>query len=294
MTMKRKEAFWFYVAISPWVLGFLIFTLWPMIYSFYLSFNEWDLFQAPEWVGLANYVKLVTRDNIFRKAVVNTIYYAGLAIPLSMAASVGIAYLLNKPLRGMRFFRTLYYIPSLVPAVASSLVFQRLLAPDVGLNQALALVGIDGPAWLLSAQWVKAGLVIMSLWGVGGGIVLLLAGMQGIPDEYYEAAALDGANTSQMFFRITLPMLSPVIFFNLVTGIIGALKTFAQVYIMTSGGPNNASLMIVPYLFDNAFRFYHMGYASSIAWILFVLILLLTLLVFRSSSAWVYYESQVK
>jgi multiple sugar transport system permease protein len=294
MNMKKKEALWFYITISPWILGFLIFTLWPMIYSFFLGFNEWNLFQPPQWVGLENYVRLLTKDTVFWKVVGNTFYYAGLAVPLNIAASLGVAYLLNKPLKGMRFFRTLYYIPSLVPAVATSLVFQRLLAPDIGLNQLLALFGIDGPAWLLDPQWVKPALILMSLWGVGGGTVLLLAGMQGIPDEYYEAAAIDGANTTQMFFQITLPMLSPVIFFNLVTGIIGALQTFTQVYIMTSGGPNNASLMIVPYLFDNAFRFYHMGYASSIAWVLFVLIMLLTLLVFRSSSVWVYYESKVK
>ncbi|MBP7228423.1 MAG: sugar ABC transporter permease, partial [Longilinea sp.] len=168
------------------------------------------------------------------------------------------------------------------------------LAPNSGLNQLLALVGIQGPAWLLDPLWVTPALVLMSLWGVGGGTVLLLAGMQGVPVEFYEAAAMDGANQTQMFFKITLPMLSPVLFFNLITGLIGAMQTFTQVYIMTGGGPNNASLMIVPYLFDNAFRFYHMGYASAIAWVLFVLILLLTLLVFRSSSAWVYYESEVK
>lgn len=294
MKLRTKEALWFYVLISPWLIGFLALTLGPMAYSFYLGFNNWDLFTPPQWVGLANYVRLFTQDRIFWKALGNTFYYAGLAIPLGMSAALGVAYLLNKPLRGMRMFRTLYYIPALVPAVATSLIFQRLLAPGIGVNQLLALIGIRGPAWLLDPAWVKPALVLMSLWGVGGGTVLLLAGMQGIPAEFYEAAAIDGANTGQMFFKITLPMLSPVLFFNLITGVIGALQTFTQVYIMTGGGPNNASTMIVPYLFDNAFRFYRMGYASTIAWVLFILIMIFTLLILRSSSVWVYYESEVK
>ncbi|MCA1954939.1 MAG: sugar ABC transporter permease [Anaerolinea sp.] len=294
MKLRAKETLWFYLLVSPWLVGFIGLTLGPMLYSFYLGFTDWDLFNAPRWVGLDNFVRLFTQDRIFGKALLNTFYYAGLSIPLGLTASLAVAWLLNKPLAGMRIFRTLYYIPALVPAVATSLIFQRLLAPNSGLNQLLALVGIQGPAWLLDPLWVKPALVLMSLWGVGGGTVLLLAGMQGVPVEFYEAAAMDGANQTQMFFKITLPMLSPVLFFNLITGLIGAMQTFTQVYIMTGGGPNNASLMIVPYLFDNAFRFYHMGYASAIAWVLFVLILLLTLLVFRSSSAWVYYESEVK
>jgi multiple sugar transport system permease protein len=293
--MKRQEAIWFYILASPWILGFLIFTLGPMLYSLFLSFTDWDLFTEPNWVGLQNYVQLVTKDEIFRKAVWNTLYFAFISVPLGMAISLGIAYLLNKPLRGISVFRTLVYIPATVPVVASALLFQWLLAPDAGLvNQTLALVGIDGPPWLLSPVWVKPALILMTLWGVGSGVTLLLAGMKGIPDAFYEAAAIDGANNRQMFFHITMPMLTPVIFFNLVIGIIAALQVFTQVYIMTSGGPNNASLMIVPHLFDNAFRFYKMGYASAMAWILFALIMALTLLVVRSSSAWVFYESEVR
>ena len=293
--MKRQEAIWFYILASPWILGFLIFTLGPMLYSLFLSFTDWDLFTEPNWVGLQNYVQLITKDNIFRKAVWNTLYFAFISVPLGMVISLGIAYLLNKPLRGISVFRTLVYIPATVPVVASALLFQWLLAPDAGLvNQTLALVGIDGPPWLLSPAWVKPALILMALWGVGSGVTLLLAGMKGIPDAFYEAAAIDGANNRQMFFHITIPMLTPVIFFNLVIGIIAALQVFTQVYIMTSGGPNNASLMIVPHLFDNAFRFYKMGYASAMAWILFALIMALTLLVVRSSSAWVFYETEVR
>ncbi len=298
--MRKKEAIWFYIIVSPWIIGFLIFTVGPILASVYLSLTSWDLFNPPKFIGFNNYVRLFTKDPIFWKAVGNTLFFALISIPLSMVFSVGIAYLLNKPLRGMTFFRTLFYIPATVPIVASSLLFKWMLAPDAGLiNRFLALFGIDGPAWLLDPDWVKPALILMSLWSVGAGVVLLLAGMRGIPNEFYEAAAIDGASGSQQFFSITLPMLSPVIFFNLVMGLIDALKTFSQIYIMTStggspGGPNNASLMIVPYLFDNAFRFYKMGYASAIAWLLFALIMVFTVLVFRSSSAWVYYESEVR
>jgi len=295
MNMKKREALWFYIMISPWVFGFLIFTLGPMVYSLYLSLTNWDLYSSPQFIGLKNYVDLFTKDRIFWKTVGNTFYYGLISMFLGMAASLWIANLLNKPLKGMRTYRTLLYIPATVPVVASSLLFIRLLAPDAGLvNQFLALFGIDGPPWLLSPDWVKPALILMSLWGVGGGVTLLLAGMKGIPAEFYEAAAIDGASSRQQFFRITLPMLSPVIFFNLVMGLIGSLQTFTEVYIVTGGGPNNASKMIVPYLFDNAFRWYKMGYASAIAWVLFAIALMFTALVFRSSNLWVYYESEVK
>jgi multiple sugar transport system permease protein len=295
MNMKKREALWFYIMVSPWIIGFLVFTLGPMAYSMYLSLTNWDLFTPPQFIGFQNYVDLLTKDKIFWKTVYNSFYYGFISMFLGMAASLWIANLLNKPLKGMRTYRTLLYIPATVPVVASSLLFIRLLAPDAGLvNQFLALFGIDGPPWLLSPDWVKPALILMSLWGVGGGVTLLLAGMKGIPTEFYEAAAIDGANSRQQFFYITLPMLSPVIFFNLVMGVIGSLQTFTEVYIVTGGGPNNASKMIVPYLFDNAFRWYKMGYASAIAWALFFMALILTALVFRSSNLWVYYESEVK
>ena len=288
---RKKETAWFYICISPWLFGFLVFTFGPIVASIVLSFTNWDLFQPAKFIGLDNYRELLAEDEIFWKSVYNTFYYTFLSVPLSMALSLYIAYLLNKNLRGITFFRTVYYLPSTVPIVASSFLFMWLLAPDTGLiNQFLALLGIDGPNWLLDRTWVKPSLVLMSLWGVGGGIVLLLAGMKGIPKELYESAAIDGASNAREFFHITLPMLSPVIFFNLVMGIIGHLQTFAQVYILTKGGPDNASMMIVPYLFDHAFKFYHMGYASAIAWVLFVIILAFTLLVFKSSAFWVYYE----
>lgn len=299
--MRKKEAFWFYVLVSPWVIGFLTMTLGPMIYSFFLSLTNWDLFTDPKIIGFANYVKLFTKDKIFWKTVFNTLYYAFISVPLGMAFSLFIAYFLNRPIKGSAFYRTLYYIPATVPGVASALLFKWLLAPDAGMiNRFLALFGVDGPAWLLEPAWVKPALILMSMWTVGANITLLMAGIKSIPDEFYEAAELDGATPILQYYRITLPLLTPIIFFNVINGLIGALQIFTQIYIMTGtggasmGGPNNASMMIVPYLFNNGFRFYKMGYASAIAWILFVLVMLLTLLVFRSSSAWVYYETEVR
>lgn len=293
--LKRSENFWFYVTISPWLIGFIGLTLGPMLYSIFLSFHRWDLFQSPEFVGFENYMRLFKVDDIFWQALYNTFFFAIISVPLHLIIATAIAYILNKEIKGMKVFRTIFYLPSLVPVVASSMLFIWIFAPDAGiLNRFLSLFGINGPAWLLDASAVKPALIIMSLWGVGGGIILLLAGMRGISDELYEASEIDGANRFHQFFKITLPMISPVLFFNLINGIIGGLQTFAQVYIMTGGGPNNSSMMIVPYLFENAFEFYRMGYGSAIAWVLFIIILTLTLLVFRSSSMWVYYESEVK
>lgn len=291
LNVRKKDGKWFYIFISPWLIGFLGLTLGPILFSIYMSFTNWDLFQSPEFIGVDNYKNLLTDDPIFWKSVGNTFFYALISIPLGMSISLWIAYYLNKKIKGITFFRILFYLPSVVPVVASSLLFIHLLAPTEGLiNQGLAIFGIQGPAWLLDPNWVKPALILMSLWGVGGGVVLLLAGMKGIPQELYEAAAIDGAKSSQSFFHITFPMLTPVIFFNLVTGMIGALQTFAQVFIVTAGGPDNASQMVVPYLFQNAFQFYKMGYASAIAWVLFIIIMALTLVVFRSSALWVHYE----
>ncbi len=302
MKQKRKEALWFYLLISPWLFGFLTLTLGAMIVSLLLSLTNWDLFTTPEFVRLDNYVRLFTKDKIFWKTVYNTLYYASISVAAGTFFSLFLGYFLNRPVRGSALYRTLYYIPATVPAVASALLFKWLLAPDVGLiNRFLAVFGIDGPAWLIDPVWVKPALILMSLWTVGANITLLMAGMKSGPVEMYEAASLDGASPLRQYTRITIPLLTPVIFFNLIISMIGALQIFTQIYIMTGnggassmGGPNNSSMMIVPYLFNNGFRFYKMGYASAIAWILFLLILALTLLVFRSSSAWVYYETEVR
>jgi len=291
----KKEALWFYICISPWLIGFLVFTLGPMLFSLYFSFTDWNMFQTPNFIGFKNYIRLFTRDRIFPKALMNTFYFAGISVPLSLFLATLLSALLNRKLKGMRWFRTIFYLPALIPAAAMSMIFLWVLAPNTGLlNQFLSVFGIKGPAWLLDASTVKPALIIMSLWSVGNNILLLLAGMQGIPHELYEASKLDGASGPQTFFKITIPMLSPILFFNLVMGVIGGLQTFTQVYIMTAGGPNNASMMMVPYLFHHAFEAYRMGYASAIAWVLFLIIVGMTLIVFKSSSMWVFYESEVR
>jgi multiple sugar transport system permease protein len=294
-TQSRREALWFYVLVSPWIAGFVIFLAGPMVASLYLSLSDYDLLTPPHWVGLHNYVRMFSQDPLFWKVLGNTAFYTFVAVPVSTVISIALAALLNKPVPGMRVYRTIVYLPALVPLVASAMLFAWVLAPDAGLvNRGLAVIGIHGPAWLLSEAWVIPALVLMSIWSVGTGVVLLLAGMQGIPSELIEAATIDGAGPRQRFFRIVLPMLSPVILFNVVMGLIGAFQVFSQVYILTKGGPNNASQMLVPYLFEEGFKNYRMGYASALSWVLFAVIMACTAVVFRSSSRWVFYETEVQ
>lgn len=294
LSSRRKETFIFFLCISPWLIGFFTFTLGPLLTSIYISFTDWNLFTQANFVGFDNYIRLLTNDKIFWKSVYNTFYYALIAIPLMLLLSLLMAYLLNQRVKYMRIFRTAFYLPSVVPIVASSMIFMWILAPNGIINKVLNFIGVNGPAWLLDERFVKMSFVFMAIWGVGGSMILLLSGMQGISQELYESAALDGAGKWKQFITITIPMLTPVLFFNLIMGVIGSLQTFSQIYILTAGGPNNSSIMIVPYLFNNAFKYYRMGYASAIAWVLFMIILLLTLLVLKTSSMWVFYEGEVK
>lgn len=291
---RRQEARAFYLFVSPWIIGFVVFLLGPMVASVYLSFTDWDSFTAPKWVGLANYIKLLTKDTIFWKALGNTFFYALISIPLSMAIGLWLANLLNKKVRARKFFRTVIYLPTLVPLVATAMIFKMVLAPNGPLNDLLGLVGIPGPAWLIDPLWVKPAIILLNVWASGAATVLLLAAMKGIPKELYEAAEIDGAGPFRQFWSVTFPMLTPIIFFNLVMGLIGAFQIFSQVYIMTGGGPNNASEMVVPLLFSQAFEFYHMGYASAISWLLFLVICVFTLIAFVTSKKWVFYETEVK
>lgn len=291
---ESKEKRVFFLFVSPWIIGFLTFTLGPLLSSIYISFTDWNMLTEPAFVGFKNYIYLFTTDKLFWKVLYNTFYYVFIMVPFLTVLSLLMAYLLNKPVAGIRFFRAIFYLPSVVPIVAGSLIFMWILAPNGVINQALGWLGIKGPAWLLDEHYVKLSVVILALWAVGGSMILLLSGMQGISNELYESAALDGAGKMKQFWHITIPMLSPVIFFNLIMSIIGGLQTFSQIYILTKGGPNNASKMIVPYLYDNAFKYYRMGYASAISWVLFIIILIFTLLVLKSSSLWVFYESEVK
>ena len=285
---------WFYVFVSPWLVGFLVFLLGPMIASLYLSLTEWDTFTAPTWVGLQNYITLLRDDPVFWKALWNTFYYAAISVPLGLALGLWLANLLNKQVRGQRAFRTLIYLRTLVPLVATAMIFKMVLAPSGPLKSHHGFFGISAPTWLLDSYFVKPALIVLSVWGAGGATVLLLAAMRGIPRELYEAAEVDGAGPIRQFWSITVPQLTPIIFFNLVMGLIGAFQIFAQVYILTKGGPNNASQMMVPLLFNEAFSFYHMGYASAISWLLFAVIMVFTLLAFRTTRKWVFYETEVR
>lgn len=279
-----------YLFISPWLIGFFAFALFPFVASIYLSFTYYDIISAPEWVGIANYQELFTNDERFWRSLVNTLFYAVVAVPLGLLTSFVLALLLNAEIRGIRVFRTVMFLPSIVPIVATSVLFVWILNPQIGLiNGILELFGIRGPAWLQDSRWAMWSLIFMSLWGVGGSIIINLAGLKDIPISLYEAALLDGASAWQRTLRITVPMMTPIIFFNLVMGIIHAFQYFTQAYIMTNGGPEDATLFYALYLFQRAWQYLDMGYASAMAWVLFLIIMLVTGLVFRSHTRWVHY-----
>jgi multiple sugar transport system permease protein len=235
------------------------------------------------------------RDPFFWQSLRVTVTYTVLAVPLGLVAGLAVAMLLNQKIKGLSIYRTIYYLPSLVGGVAVSLLWMWIFNPQFGvLNWLLSLVGIKGPQWIFSQHWVIPSFVLMSLWGIGGGMIIYLAGLQGIPTDLYDAAAIDGAGSVRTFRSVTLPMLTPVLFFNLVIGIIGSFQIFTQAFVMTSGGPNNASLFYVLYLYQNAFQYFYMGYASALAWVLFLIVVVLTALVFRSSPMWVFYEGELR
>ncbi|HEY0865996.1 MAG TPA: sugar ABC transporter permease [Fimbriimonas sp.] len=290
-----RPSTWGFLFILPWLAGFLIFTAGPMLTSLWLSFHKYDL-HTLEYVGAENYRRLFVQDPLFWKALQNTVLYAVFSVPLGVAGSLAIALLLNQPVRGVRLFRTLFYLPSLVPAVASALLWQWIFNSDNGaLNLGLVSLGLPAIEWLQNEKWTLPAFILMSLWGIGGGrMVIFLAGLQGIPDIFYEAARIDGASAWQQFRKVTLPLLSPVMFFNLVLGLIGSFQIFTSAYIMTGGGPNNASLFYALYLFRNAFEYFKLGKASAMAWILFAILLALTVIQFRLSKRWVHYEGESK
>ena len=275
---------------SPWLVGLVVFTIYPIFASMYFSLTDYSVLKAPRWVGLANYVQLFTDDKLFPKSLVNTLYYAAVALPLGLIGSVALALMLNKKLMGMSIYRTVFYLPNVVPAVAMSVLWIWLLNPNYGLfNNILSSIGMRGIPWLTSPDWSKPSLILMSMWGIGGSMVIYLAGLQDIPEHLYEAAELDGASAWQKTANVTLPMLTPTIFFNLVMGLIGVFSYFTQAFIMTNGGPLDSTLFYMLYLYRNAFIYFKMGYASAQAWILFVIVVSLTAVVFRSSGRWVYY-----
>jgi multiple sugar transport system permease protein len=282
--------------ISPWLMGFSVFMLLPIVLSIYYSFCDYAVMQSPVFVGSANYRRLI-HDEVFAKALQVTLYYAAISVPMGLGVSLGVALLLNRPVRGQPIFRTLIFLPSLVPTIASAILWKWLFNRKLGLinwalNPLLKHIGLSGPPWLDQPNWVIPSLALMSVWSVGNTVIIYLAGLQDVPRELYEAADLDGANALQRLFHVTLPMISPVIFFNLVMAIIGVLQVFDTPFMMTQGGPNRASYFFTYYLYDNAFTFLHMGYASAMAWIQLLLVLALTGIAFWSSKKWVYYQGK--
>ena len=293
--MRRREERDGWLFASPWLLGFLLFTVGPMIASAFFAFTEYDVLTQPKWVGWANFDKALTDDPKVGQALKVTSIYAVVSVPLQILLGLCVALLLNTRIRGLQFYRTVYYLPSVLSGVAVALLWRWIYAPNFGLiNSFLARFDIVGPGWLGDKDWALTSMIGMSLWHVGGGIVIYLAGLQGVPSELYEAVRVDGAGRGAAFWHITLPMITPVLFYNLVIGIITALQIFTQALIMTNGGPHEATLFIVLYLYRNAFQFFKMGYASVLAWILFGYILILTLLVYRSSGFWVFYAGELK
>ncbi len=291
---QRREAAEGYLAISPWLLGLIIFTVGPIVASLYFSFTEYEVVKTPVWIGLANYQRLAG-DRLFWQSLKVTGTYVAVSVPLGIVLAFAVALLMNQKVRMIGFFRTAYYMPNLVPAVGSAILWIWIFNPEFGLlNTSLAAIGIEGPLWLGHSKWAMPALIIMSLWGVGGGMLIYLAGLQGIPSDLYEAAEVDGATAWRRFLHVTVPQMTPVLFFNLIMGIIGSFQVFTAGYIMTGGGPRYATYFYVLNLYYNAFQYFRMGYASALAWILAVIILFFTLLVFRSSSAWVYYEGQLR
>jgi len=290
-SLARREALTFYLLISPWLVGLLVFVLGPMIASLFISFTRWDLLSPATFVGLQNYEKMFRRDPLFWQSLKVTAIYTAFYVPIELAGGLMLALLMNQKLRFQGVFRTIYYLPSVLPGVAFVVLWMWILHPDVGLlNTLLSYVGIEGPRWLADPDWALPALLLMSLWGLGRSMVIYLASLQGIPEHLYEAAAIDGAGTWHSFWKITLPMLTPTIFFNLVLSVISTFQTFTSAFVATDGGPLNATLFYVLYLYRQAFQFFNMGYASALAWILFLLILVLTLSIVRSSDRWVYYE----
>ena len=291
-TQRRQDLVTAFLCLLPWIIGFLSFTLGPMLFSFGLSFFDADLLTKNTFVGLLNFRKLFA-DELFWQALRVTATYAFVSVPLGVVTALGIAMLLNQKIVGLSGWRTIYYMPSLISGVAVSVLWLQIFNPRMGLlNGFLALLGIQGPKWIFDSNWALPSLIIMSIWGVGSTMLLYLAGLQGIPTELYEAAQIDGAHSVRRFWHITVPMLTPTIFFNAVIGIIGALQFFTQSYVMTGGGPNNATLSVVLFLYRKAFEQTRFGYASATAWILFGIIVVLTLLFVRSSNRWVFYQGE--
>ena len=292
LKLRQREAILFYLCISPWLIGFFLFYLGPILASFYYSLTEWDLLTSPRFIGMENYVRLFTRDPMALKSFKVTLVYTLIYVPLDMVFGLSLALLLNQKLRGIGIFRTAYYLPSVLSGVAYVVMWMWMFNPQHGLiNTLLSYIGIQGPRWLLDPKWALSALIMMSLWGVGRTMIIFLAGLQDIPAVLYEVAEIDGASRWKMFWNVTLPLLTPSLLFNLIFGIILTFQTFTNAFVATNGGPLDSTLFYVLYLYRQAFEYLRMGYASAMAWVLFLIVLACTLVIFLTSGKWVFYRS---
>jgi multiple sugar transport system permease protein len=295
LTERRIESILGVLFVSPYILHFLFLQAGAILFSLYLSFLDADILTKMDWIGLDNYRYLFQDEPLFGQAIGVTAVYTFVLVPFATIIAMGIALLLNQGIRMQGLFRTLYYMPAVVSGVAVALVWMMVLHPDFGIS---ALVfeafGLKSPRWFWSEQWAVPGLILIALWGTGTNMLLYLAGLQSVPTEIQEAARIDGAGPIRVFFSVTLPLITPTVFFNVIMNIIGSFQVFTSAFVLTQGGPNNATLTMVLMVYRKAFQNFHFGYASSIAWVLFIVILFFSLLVFRSSSTWVYYEGRQK
>jgi multiple sugar transport system permease protein len=294
---RRREALWGILFALPWIIGLVVFVLGPILVSFYLSFTKYDIIQAPEWIGIENYVRAITQDELFWPSLGRTFRYALVLVPFGTAGSLGLAMLLNQKLRSTNMFRTMYFLPHLTPIVAMAILWKWLLHPSVGpVNYLLSLIGIDGPGWLTDPAWALKSLIMIALWAYLGGntMLIFLAGLQGVPQELYDAAEVDGAGVWSKFRNVTLPLISPTMFFCLIIGVIGALKVFAIAYVATEGGPNWATWFYGLHLYRWSFEYFEMGYGSALAWIFAAILIFLTVFQFRIASRWVHYEGDTR
>jgi multiple sugar transport system permease protein len=288
--LQRRD-FWFgMLFVSPFLLGILLFWVGPMLYSLFLVTQKWNMLTPSRFVGMANILKLF-KDPLVSKSLINTAYFTFIGVPLQLIVAFALAVLLNQRINGRSLYRTLYYLPAITPAVASAVVWTRIFSSQYGvLNEFLKWLGLQPVSWLFNPVYAKPAFILMSLWAVGPQMVIFLAGLQNVPKELLEAAEMDGANTWRRFWRITVPMVSPVLFFNLVVGIIGSFQVFTASYIMTNGGPQNATLFMVLYINRTAFEYFDMGFAAALSWLLFWVIMVFTAIQFKLSNRWVFYE----
>ncbi|MCH6266149.1 MULTISPECIES: carbohydrate ABC transporter permease [Neobacillus] len=284
-----------YLFISPWIIGFLVFTLGPLAFSLIMSFYDWPITSDPTFIGIDNYKNMFTNDQQFYKSLGITLKFAAIFVPLNLVIALILALLITQPVKGIKLFRTIFYLPAVVSGVAISIIWGWIFNSQYGiLNYILSLIGVEGPKWLVDPKWAILTIVIASAWGVGTMMLIFYTDIKGIPAEIYEAAAIDGASPLRQFISITIPCITPTILFNVITSVIAALQQLTLVLLLTGGGPLKSTYFYGLYVFNNAFKHHHLGYASANAWFMFIIILLLTMLIFKSSSTWVFYENEVK